>query len=226
MAREAGGGDNLEALLQQIPHWMFTFSGSGSDLLWRGLAMMGSRSQALDRARTEISAAGPLDSSTAIAELRYLEACLLESARLFPPVKATFHRSPAGDAEVTPPIPAGTEIVQVFALAQRNRASDPTADAFQPERWLGSGAKAEAVYPNLFLSGARKCPGRDLILFVCKAAAAQVLGPSGIVVRSEHLARDPVPFSFPRKGIHVQVARPTGRAAEPPRKPVADLRTS
>lgn len=201
MAREAGGGDNLETLLQQIPHWMFTFSGSGSDLLWRGLAMMGSRPQVLARARAEIAEAGPLDDPAAIERLRYVEACLLEGARLYPPVKATFHRAPEGDVAVSPRIPAGTEILQVFALTQRDRTSDPTADNFQPERWLGSSSQAEAVYPNLFLSGARRCPGRDLILFVCKAAAAHVLGKSGVVVGSERLARDPVPFSFPAKQI-------------------------
>ena len=201
MARMAGGGDNLETLLQQIPHWMFTFSGSGSDLLWRGLAMMGSRPQVLARARAEIAEAGALDDPAAIERLRYVEACLLESARLYPPVKATFHRAPDGDLAVSPQIPAGTEIVQVFALTQRDRRSDPTADDFLPERWLGPSSRAEAIYPNLFLSGARRCPGRDLILFVCKAAAAHVLGGSGVVVGSEHLARDPVPFSFPAKQI-------------------------
>ena len=225
MAREAGGGDNIEQLFQQIPHWMFTFSGSGSDLLWRGLAMMGSRPQVLARARAEVAAAGPLDNSAAIARLRYIEACLLESARLFPPVKATFHRAPEGDAAVRPTIPVGTEIVQVFALTQRDRASDPTADDFQPERWLDPSAHAEAVYPNLFLSGARKCPGRDLILFVCKAAAAQVLGESGVAVGSERLARDPLPYSFPGRQIRIQTTQRIGWSAEPTRKPAADLRT-
>ena len=201
MARESGGGDNLETILQQIPHWMFTFSGSGSDLLWRGLVMMGSRPQVLARARAEIAEAGPLDDPAAIDRLRYVEACLLESARLYPPVKATFHRAPKGDVGVSPQIPAGTEIVQVFALTQRDRTSDPTADNFQPERWLGPNSRAEAVYPNLFLSGARRCPGRDLILFVCKAAAAHVLGRSGVVMGSERLAHDPLPFSFPAKHI-------------------------
>jgi cytochrome P450 len=201
MARKAGGGDNLETLLPQIPHWMFTFSGSGSDLLWRGLAMMGSRPQVLARARAEIAEAGALDDPAAIERLRYVEACLLESARLYPPVKATFHRAPEGDLAVSPQIPGGTELVQVFALTQRDRRSDPTADDFQPERWLGPSSRAEAIYPNLFLSGARRCPGRDLILFVCKAAAAHVLGESGVVVGSERLARDPVSFSFPAKQI-------------------------
>jgi cytochrome P450 len=213
MAREAGDGADPDTLLQQIPHWMFTFSGSGSDLLWRGLAMMGSRPQAFARARAEIAAAGPLDDPTTIERLSYVQACLLESARLYPPVKATFHRAPEGDAGVNPHIPPGTELLHVFALTQRDRMSDQTADDFLPERWLGSGGQAEVLYPNLFLSGARRCPGRDLILFVCKAAAAQVMGKSGVVVGSDRLAKDPVPFSFPTKHVRIQLKSP---GAAPP----------
>ena len=98
------------------------------------------------------------------------------------------------------------------AAAVGRDAADRTADVFQPERWLGSGSRAEAVYPNLFLSGARRCPGRDLILFVCKAAAAQLLQDAGLVVRSAELASDPVPFSFPVKRLWFERAeRPEGR---------------
>jgi len=56
------------------------------------------------------------------------------------------------------------------------------------------------LYPNLFLSGARRCPGRDLIVFVCKGAAAQLLH-AGLVVGARSLGADPVPFSFPAKSL-------------------------
>lgn len=207
IARGAAGTDNVETLLQQIPHWMFTFSGSGADLLSRGLATVGSRPEVLARVRKEIAAAGALDDPASIDRLRYLEACLLESARLFPPVMRTFHRAASDDVVTNIRIPAGTEILQVFSLTQRDTASDRTADAFQPERWLTPGSGAEAAYPNLFLSGARRCPGRDLILFVCKAAAAQLLQDAGLVVRSPELASDPVPFSFPAKRLRFETVQ-------------------
>jgi hypothetical protein len=38
----------------------------------------------------------------------------------------------------------------------------------------------------------------DLMLFVCKAAAARQLGEIGLSARQERLARDPLPISFPR----------------------------
>jgi cytochrome P450 len=215
IARRAGGTGTEETLLQQIPHWMFTFSGSGADLLSRGLAMIGSRPDVLGRVHQELVAAGPLDDPASIDGLRYLEACLLEAARLFPPVARTFHRSGADDVVGNLWIPAGTEILQLFSLTQRDATADPTADAYRPERWLTGAPRAEAVYPNLFLSGARKCPGRDLILFVCKGAAAKLLLETGLVVRSAALARDPAPFSFPSKRLRfdtVQPAIPSGTA--------------
>jgi cytochrome P450 len=209
IARGAAGAESVETLLQQIPHWMFTFSGSGADLLSRGLTMIGSRPDVLARVRQEIAAAGPLDDPASIDTLRYLEACLLESARLFPPVTRTFHRATTEDVVSNIRIPAGTEILQVFSLTQRDTTSDRTADAFQPERWLSPESLAEAAYPNLFLSGARRCPGRDLILFVCKAAAAQLLlQEAGLVVRSAELASDPVPFSFPAKRLQIETVPP------------------
>jgi cytochrome P450 len=200
MARTGLAGESDGTLLQQVPHWMFTFNGSGADLLTRGLAMIGSRPDVLGRVRREFADAGPLDEPDAVGRLGYLESCLLEAARLYPPVRFTFHRCGGHAVAGETRIPAGTEILQVFSLGQRDRASDPTADDFRPERWSEPGSRAEAAYPNLFLSGARRCPGRDLILFVCKGAAASLLH-SGLEVRSERLARDPVPFTFPEKRL-------------------------
>lgn len=200
MARTGLDGESDGTLLQQVPHWMFTFNGSGADLLTRGLALIGSRPDVLDRVRRELADAGPLDDPGAVGRLAYLESCLLEGARLFPPVRFTFHRCGGHAVAGETRIPAGTEILQVFSLGQRDREFDSTADDFRPERWSEPGSRAEAAYPNLFLSGARRCPGRDLILFVCKGAAASLLH-SGLEVRSERLARDPAPFTFPEKHL-------------------------
>jgi cytochrome P450 len=206
LARGAGGSEDVETLLQQVPHWMFTFTGSGADLLSRGLAMIGSRPDTLARVRAELASAGPLDDPASIDGLRYLEACLLESARLFPPVRFTLHRAAAGGAAPDARISPGTEILQVFSLTQRDRSSDPTADEFRPERWLEQASRAEAAYPNLFLSGARRCPGRDLILFVCKGAAAHLVHEAGLVVRCAELSADPLPFSFPARHLRFGTA--------------------
>jgi cytochrome P450 len=194
-----------EELLQQVPHWMFTFTGSGTDLLFRTLALVGSRPPVRARALAELRGAGSLDQPTAIARLKYLEACLLEAGRLFPPVTLTFHRAPGGDVFGNTHIPPGIEIVHYFPQMQRAGASDPEAHCFRPDRWLDSAEWAWSTYPYLFLGGARACPGKELILFVCKSALAVLLEQRRVTAASRALSEDPLPYGFPMKSVRLQV---------------------
>ena len=194
-------GLTKEETLQQIPHWMFTFTGSGTDLLVRALALVATRPKVLTQAREEISAAGPLDETDAIRRLPYLEACLREAARLFPPVTQTFHRAPHGDIFDGLRIPSGMEIVHVFPLLEPETDPEPNTRQFRPERSLDDAASDPAFSP--FLGGARSCPGEALILFVCKLAMALLLGRQDIEVRSKPLATDPLPLAFPEGKVRI-----------------------
>ncbi|HZA25049.1 MAG TPA: cytochrome P450 [Dehalococcoidia bacterium] len=188
-------------LLQQIPHWMFTFTGSGTDLLSRTLALVGSRPEVRDKVISEVGEKGSLNEAATIGKLQYLEACLLETCRLFPPVTRTLHIAPQGGVFKSTEVPAGVEIIHCFPVNNRDTALDAAANDFLPERWLGSDNKARSAYPNLFLSGARACPGRELILFICKSAVAVLLKEHNTRVEAASLARDPLPFSFPEREV-------------------------
>lgn len=196
-----------EGLLQQIPHWMFTFTGSGTDLLARTLMLVTSRPEVHRRVLDEINGAGPAESAETISRLPYLNACLLETGRLFPPVTRTFHRDGSQAAR------RDEEIVHYFPLLQRDDALGPTVHSFKPERWLEPDLDAAAQASNLFLRGPRACPGTDLILFVCRAAIARQLAELKLAGRSERLARDPLPISFPEKDPRFTVAPEMVRGA-------------
>jgi cytochrome P450 len=181
---------------------MFTFTGSGTDLLTRTLALVSSREDARRRVLAEVAAAGPPDRAETIERLPFLNACLLETGRLFPPVTRTFHGgAPNGGARDAAHEAAGggrgPEYVHWFPLLQRDDALGPDVHAFRPERWLTPEPDAAAAASNLFLRGPRACPGADLILFVCRAALARQLAELGVAARSERLARDPLPVAFP-----------------------------
>lgn len=191
------GNHSQEELLNQIPHWMFTFSGSGTDLLYRTLAMVCSRPEVRKRVTGEIAGAGPIEQADNIGRLTYMEACLLETCRLFPPVTRTSHTAPRGGIFGGKRLPAEVEIIHYFPVIHRDTGADPSADDYRPERWLDPDQNAELVYPNLFLSGPRACPGRDLILFICQAALAVMLTNHRLTITSPALAADPLPFSFP-----------------------------
>jgi len=191
--------------IEQIPHWMFTFTGSGTDLLTRTLALVGSRTDVAERVVAEIAAAGPLDDAATIEKLEYLEACLRETGRLFPPVTKTFHVAPQGASFEGRTIPAGMEIVHYFPLLQRDTERDATADEFRPERWMGGETGSAGASSYLFLGGARTCPGEDLILFTCKSALALLIGRHGVRADAPALAVDPLPLTYPRKQVRIHV---------------------
>jgi cytochrome P450 len=192
VAAHAATDADRATLLQQVPHWMFTFTGSGTDLLTRALCLICSRHDVHARVLEELRACGPLDEAKTIERLTYLNACILEAGRLFPPVTTTFHerRAPGGGRP--------REYAHYFPYLQRDDSLGPTVHEFRPERWLQPTLDAAASASNLFLRGPRACPGMNLSLFVCKTAIARQLADLGVSARQERLARDPLPVSFPK----------------------------
>ncbi len=201
-AHEFAGENDETELIQQIPHWMFTFTGSASDLLAQTLALITSRKEVRGRVLNEIAAIDSLAETSTIERLDYLEACFLESGRLFSPVPMTFHCAPQGDNFDDTVIPAEMEIMHYFPLNQRDSKRDSNADCFLPEQWLERDSPAHVDYPNLFLSGARACPGKKLILFVCKSAVATLLERDNLQVEGEKISTDPLPFSLAKEKLH------------------------
>ncbi len=189
---ETGRPDTQE-LLDQVPHWMFTFTGSGTDLLHRTLAVLAARVDAQARVRAEIASAGVQGRPEAIVGLDYVRACLLETGRLFPPVTRTFHARPAAPGSDQ----ADEEVVHYFPLLHRDETLSSSVHDFVPERWLGPEPDPAASASLLFLAGPRSCPGWELILFVCAAAIARQLGEHEMRIQDSRLSRDPLPFTFP-----------------------------
>lgn len=203
-AREGDGAPSDAEFLQQIPHWMFTFTGSATDLLVRALALIAARPAIHREVMAEIRAAGGTDRVEAVEGMHLLEACILEAGRLFPPVTKTFHVAPLGAPIGPSRLPSDVEIVHYFPfLHRRSSAADPARDAFAPHRWLEPAAGAG--YSGTFLSGARRCPGRDLALFACRSAAA-ILLERGVVVEGGALSSDPLPVSFPSRATRFRFA--------------------
>ncbi len=192
-----------EELLEQIPHWMFTFTGSGTDLFRRTLSMITSRPAVHVRVREELADTGSLDRAEAIRGLRFVPACLLETGRLFPPVTRTLHRGDPREGFGT----FDTEIVHYFPLLHRDEALGSSVHDFRPDRWLGSAPDPPALASLLFLRGPRACPGRELILFVCCVALARQLGDLELRVRRTCLSHDPLPVTFPESEARFQAER-------------------
>jgi len=196
------GDSGRQELLEQLPHWMFTFQGSASKLFGRTLVILLSRPELLakvrDELRTVCGSGGP-HSEDQIARLNFLEACVLETGRLYPPVPLTVHRRATEEIHAGRRVPADTDILQLFLLLQRPQRPYVEASEFQPSLWLDRAGACP--FSDLFLSGARSCPGKDLILFVIKTGLATILAGELPAVPHGAFLQARWPLSFPDRLI-------------------------
>jgi cytochrome P450 len=196
--RSAAGLDDTE-LLEQVPHWMFTFTGSATDLVLRTLTLITSTPSVQRRVMAELAGAGPLDGEAfESAPLPFLEACLVETGHLYPPVTRTFHRAASGATLNGLQLVPGTEIMHLFPLFTADLAG-ADAPRFDPDRWLAATPPVCAFDP--FLGGARRCPGRRLILVVSKTALASLLLQHRLAVKAPDIGASSLPAQFPRRGL-------------------------
>jgi cytochrome P450 len=186
-------------LLQQVPHWMFTFTGSATDLVLRTLTLITSTPSVQRQVMAELQSPGPLDGPAfESAPLLFLEACLVETGHLYPPVTRTFHRAAVGATLSGVQFPPGTEIMHLFPLFTAD-LEGADAPSFHPDRWLAATLPECAFDP--FLGGARRCPGRSLILVVCKTALASLLLQHRLAVKAPGITAASLPAQFPSRGL-------------------------
>jgi cytochrome P450 len=95
-----------------------------------------------------------------LPRLRYLDATLRESMRVYPPVYA-FGREPVTDGEIGGfPIRAGTNVLMSQWVVHRDPRFFDDPDAFRPERWLDGLADRLPPYAYFpFGGGPRVCIG-------------------------------------------------------------------
>ena len=191
--------------LDQVPHWMFTFIRSGTDLLVRTLALVCAHPEARQRARAELAANGPADDVARVHRLTFLNACVREAAYLYPSVTRSFHRARDGAVEAGIAIPAGVDIAHSFPPIGLGEARPKR---FDPARWLAAGGGPADFDP--FMTGPRRCPGRELITFVCTAALAEMLERHDLVLAGAPLVPNALPTEFPRRGIQFRTSGGSG----------------
>ena len=103
-------------------------------------------------------------------KLPYLQACIIESLRMWPPAVGLTPKDSPPEGDWLPSgiyIPGGTAIGHCFPSVQHNKAVyGPDADIFRPERWLDASPEKLALMEKtrelVFGYGRHRCLGIDL----------------------------------------------------------------
>jgi cytochrome P450 len=162
----------------------------------RTLLLVLSHPEAHRRVLAELGSPVP-ESAAALDGLPFLDACLTEAAHLYPPVTRTFHHTTAPLSAAGVGVPSDVELATAFPLL----GESADAPRFRPDRWLPSAQPNDSSF-DPFLGGTRRCPGRNVISFVCKAALAELLVTHRTALASPPLSPEALPPELPSRGLH------------------------
>ncbi|CAI6335388.1 unnamed protein product [Periconia digitata] len=116
-----------------------------------------------------------------ITQLEYLNACIEEGLRIYPPVPTNLPRQvPIGGATVNGEwVPGGTVVSLAQYASYHSEINFKNADSFIPERWIPEGQKEYGSdHKHVFIPfshGPRNCLGRNLAYHEMRLILASVL---------------------------------------------------
>jgi cytochrome P450 len=167
----------------------------------------------VDELRRELPQSGPPTAAT-VRRLRYMDAVLSETLRLYPPAyvfgRRALRPTVVGDAS----IPAGTIVLMSPWAMHRDPRFFEDPDDFRPERWLeglASRLPKFAFFP--FSGGPRRCVGSSFATMEATLVLATILPRFAVSPVGPEPSPAPSITLRPAGGMPLMVAqRPTSRA--------------
>ena len=164
----------------------------------------------LSTALTKQTISRPVIKDTEARQLPYLQACIQEGLRIWPPVASLIYKiaPPEGDSLEGVHIPGGTRIgYSAWALHRSKRLYGDDADVFRPERWLVGDERSEGDEERLekmkrsaelvFGTGKYGCLGKTIAFLELNKVFAEVRFPMfQICLLFSFLFISYPPFSF------------------------------
>lgn len=150
----------------QVPHWLFAMKDTLAANCANALALIASHPKVQEHARDEV-AATDLSDPAAVNRMAYLEGCLRDTMRLWPTTPLIVRKALKDDDLAGHAVPAGSQVIIHNGFNHRNPEATADPDRFRPESW------AQGVWDyryNFMSNGPQACGGRELVLFLGKAA--------------------------------------------------------
>jgi cytochrome P450 len=148
-------------IIHQIPHFIFPISGLYATTIPRLLVLLGNHPEKLDKVLMDIhNAKYP-------SQMGYVRKCVLETVRLNNPVVTTF-RTLSKDFSFNKKyqFKKGTQFLVLNNPVLREEEYFKNPNQFIPERW--DQKMEESYYAISFNQGPQKCPGKDLVIYLCQ----------------------------------------------------------
>lgn len=166
---ESACTDPVQMPEHQLPQYLFAFDPAGM-AIFRTLALLSVHPDAETRARAEIAAAGEAKA----APLPFLQACFLESLRLWPTTPVILRETKTGVHWAGGTIDPSTHIIIFAPFFHRDNETLPQAHVFDPSLWDNGPVRADlGLVP--FSAGPVVCPARHLVPMVASFALRHLL---------------------------------------------------
>ncbi|XP_042883733.1 cytochrome P450 4C1-like [Penaeus japonicus] len=169
-----------EDMRDEVNTFMFAGHDTTSAAMNWFLYVMGIHRDAQERVFEEIESvlqgADRAPTASDLREMKYLELCLKETLRIFPPVPMIIRELKEDAVIDNYCIPAGTSIaIHVYRL-HRDPDQFPDPEAFDPDRFLPeNSAKRHSFAYTPFSAGPRNCIGQKFSLLEIKAILCSIL---------------------------------------------------
>ncbi|XP_001601822.2 cytochrome P450 4C1 [Nasonia vitripennis] len=180
LAAEKNGLIQEDGIKEEVDTFTFEGHDTSSMAMTFTLMLLAENKEAQDLARVEVirvlDKSGGKIGVTEIQELHYLERCLKESFRLYPPV-ATLMRYVSEELELkNATVPADSHVMIHFWDTHRDVNFWPEPDKFDPDRFLPENAKNRHPYAYVpFSAGPRNCIGQKFAIMELKSLIARIL---------------------------------------------------
>ena len=155
----------------QVTHWLFAMKDTLAANCANALALIAAHPEVQERAHSE-SAATDLGDPAAVDRMAYVEGCLRDTMRLWPTTPLILRKALRDTDLAGHAVPAGSQVVIHNGFNHRNPEAIVEPDRFHPDAWQ------QGVWDyrfNYLSNGPQACGGRELVLFLGKAALANCL---------------------------------------------------